>query len=251
MNEYNAIFEALQEKLNNGEITLEQAQECNDLAYEKYVKELQDEINFDDLTAEDVIEMTEGFIDIFEDEEETEITESEKELSPEEKEKIEKRKKELKEKRKKLLKTIAACAALAIAIEALSRKLEKVKADAKEVEKIRSANKNFTKEINNARKLGAKISKLERKKLFVDDELKSSIAEVTYQDSKLTRTFSEMDRVSKKYSENGRTNFVKKYASNSPAKTVSKALDKSVRNKKTKDAMDTFQAHALSNVLNN
>ena len=35
---YEQIFEKLQEKLNNGEITFEQADLCDDLAYEKYVE---------------------------------------------------------------------------------------------------------------------------------------------------------------------------------------------------------------------
>ena len=39
MNKYDLIFEAVQESLNNGEITLEEAEILNDYAYDKYVEE--------------------------------------------------------------------------------------------------------------------------------------------------------------------------------------------------------------------
>ena len=39
MNKYDLIFEAVQESLNNGEITLEEAELLNDYAYDKYVEE--------------------------------------------------------------------------------------------------------------------------------------------------------------------------------------------------------------------
>ena len=39
MNKYDLIFESLQESLDNGEITLEEAEVLNDYAYDKYVEE--------------------------------------------------------------------------------------------------------------------------------------------------------------------------------------------------------------------
>lgn len=39
MNKYEIIFESLQDMVNSGDLTLEQANEINDLAYEKYVIE--------------------------------------------------------------------------------------------------------------------------------------------------------------------------------------------------------------------
>ena len=39
MNKYEIIFNTLQKKVDNGELTLEKASEINDLAYEKYVTE--------------------------------------------------------------------------------------------------------------------------------------------------------------------------------------------------------------------
>jgi hypothetical protein len=36
---YNAIFENLQERVNKGEITLEDAQKVNDMAYDRYMSE--------------------------------------------------------------------------------------------------------------------------------------------------------------------------------------------------------------------
>lgn len=55
MVDYNSIFNKIQDKLNRGEITLEQANECNNLAYTKYVIE----------KPSDIINngITDGFID--------------------------------------------------------------------------------------------------------------------------------------------------------------------------------------------
>lgn len=39
MTKYNLIFKTLQSKVNSGELTLEQAEEVNELAYQKYVTE--------------------------------------------------------------------------------------------------------------------------------------------------------------------------------------------------------------------
>ena len=39
MNKYDLIFEAVQESLNNGEITLEEAEFLNDYAYDKFIME--------------------------------------------------------------------------------------------------------------------------------------------------------------------------------------------------------------------
>lgn len=39
MNRYEMIFDAIQEKVNSGELSLEKANEVNDLAYDKYVTE--------------------------------------------------------------------------------------------------------------------------------------------------------------------------------------------------------------------
>jgi len=39
MNKYNLIFNTLQSKVNSGELTLEQAEEVNELAYQKYITE--------------------------------------------------------------------------------------------------------------------------------------------------------------------------------------------------------------------
>ena len=39
MNKYDIIFEALQEKLENGELTMEEAETLNDAAYNRYVTE--------------------------------------------------------------------------------------------------------------------------------------------------------------------------------------------------------------------
>ena len=42
MTKYEIIFEALQEKVNSGELTFEDASTLNDMAYEKYVVEASD-----------------------------------------------------------------------------------------------------------------------------------------------------------------------------------------------------------------
>lgn len=39
MDKYEVIFESLQERVNKGELTMEQAERLNDLAYTKYVTE--------------------------------------------------------------------------------------------------------------------------------------------------------------------------------------------------------------------
>ena len=84
---YNVIFEKLQEKLNNGELTIEQANEVNDLAFDKYV-----------------------FDDMFE--------EATKELTPEQKAEIKAKRKKLK---KTLIKATALIAATATAIVILKK----------------------------------------------------------------------------------------------------------------------------------
>ena len=56
MNKYDAIFESLQEKVNSGEITIEEAEAVNTAAYEKYVVA-------EESKAEDVADLLEELSD--------------------------------------------------------------------------------------------------------------------------------------------------------------------------------------------
>jgi hypothetical protein len=100
---YNAIFENLQEKVNKGEITLEDAQKVNDMAYDKYV-----------------------FDDMFE--------EATKELTSEQKAEIKAKRKKLK---KTLIKATALIAATATAIVILKKGNDVIHAEQLESSKMK------------------------------------------------------------------------------------------------------------------
>ena len=56
MNRYNIIFEALQERVELGELTVEQAEVLNDIAYEKYVESYDED---EDITYGEYLEALE------------------------------------------------------------------------------------------------------------------------------------------------------------------------------------------------
>lgn len=55
MNKYEIIFESLQEKVTSGELTIEQAEELNDTAYQKYVVEGTEECHIDEAVVDSII----------------------------------------------------------------------------------------------------------------------------------------------------------------------------------------------------
>lgn len=59
MSKYEKIAEVLQERVNNGELTLEDANRLNDLAYSKYVTEAENE-NKDVELVEELLEKVKG-----------------------------------------------------------------------------------------------------------------------------------------------------------------------------------------------
>lgn len=57
MSRYDAIYESIVEKLNNGEITLEEAQELNEIAFEKY-----EDTEEDSVTLEEAMDIIGGYL---------------------------------------------------------------------------------------------------------------------------------------------------------------------------------------------
>lgn len=75
MDKYNEIFELIQEQVDNGELTLEEAEALNDAAYSKYVEESSNEIE----TLEDAMTAIDNLLTAVEsggEEEGAEITEA-------------------------------------------------------------------------------------------------------------------------------------------------------------------------------
>ena len=52
MTKYEMIFEAIQQKYDNGEITFEHAEKLNNIAYEKYAIESEEEDDSEDLVED-------------------------------------------------------------------------------------------------------------------------------------------------------------------------------------------------------
>ena len=62
MTKYEAIADQIQHRYDIGEITLEQANELNDMAYNKYISEMAD-INDGEITPEEYLEALESVLD--------------------------------------------------------------------------------------------------------------------------------------------------------------------------------------------
>ena len=64
MTKYEIMYEALQEKVNSGELTVEDAEILNDIAYEKYGKDMTDytESSEEGMTYEEYLDIMEGVL---------------------------------------------------------------------------------------------------------------------------------------------------------------------------------------------